>query len=245
MPMNPHLALALALSLAPLGCAEAVGAPHHAQGGHAAPGHDPPPPPSNPETHGTHGGQPLSSTPLMGPLPGLDKVCEVAQSPSGIGCEVTSIKLPSGAPFRAALVRAKDPRDPRYAPSGAFFLALGGDGGWYLVKKPIDQINGAAGKMYLPVVTVVDASAAMGRALFHLRDSVSSVCNLCEPPERDVLKPVKTTGVVIACGRIRGGAPACTNPLEVDAKATVKLGADGSITVAAPGDGAKVYSPSF
>jgi hypothetical protein len=240
MKTNPQLTLALALSLAPLGCAENVSAPvHHGGAGHSTPdGHAPSQP-------GGRAGQPLSSTPLVGPLPSLDKVCEVAQSPAGGGCEVTAIKLPPGAPFRAALIRAKDPRDPRYAPSGAFFVAVGGEGGWYLGQKPLDQVNGAAGKTYLPVVTVIDATAATGRALFHLRDSVSSVCNLCEPPERDVKKPVKTTGVVLVCGRARGGAIACTDPIEIDDKATVKLGADGSITVTAPGGGPKAYSPPF
>lgn len=228
-------AILAALALSSVACAETGPA---TPANHPVSSHDPPAGPA------PKAGEPLPATALSGPFPTLAKACEAA-APAGAPCSATPVALGPSAPFSAAILRAEDKRDPRYVASGAFFLALGRDGEWFVWKKPIDQINGAAGKTFLPVVTVAEASVAGAAALIHLRAAATSVCNLCEPPERDKHTPAAARDVVLACGKTSHGVPACTAPMDVDEKAKATLGADGTLTIAPPGGPPRVYRPAF
>lgn len=234
--------LVAALGAGAVACVEAgPGAPAN----HPSPAHGGAPAPAPV----TKAGEPLPASALSGPYPTLAKACEAAAGPAGAQpgapCGSTPIALGAGAPFSAALLRAEDKRDPRYAASGVFFLAVGKDGEWFVSKKPIDQINGAAGKTFLPVVSVAEVAAAAGAVMIHLRDTSTSVCNLCEPPERDKHAPAGTRGIVMACGKNPHGAPACTAAMDVDEKAKATLGTDGTLTIATPGGAPKIYRPAF
>jgi hypothetical protein len=178
----------------------------------------------------------LTATALSGPHATLEAACTAGLQAAGLPkpaapCRATPIALGAGATFGAALLRAEDTSDPRYAGSGAFFLAVGHEGAWFVVPKPLDQINGAAGHMYLPVVSAEAATLdGTARALIRLRDATSSVCNTCEGAARDVKTPVQAKLLLAVCGKDAAGKPACSAPVEAEdgAKATL---ANGMLTI--------------
>jgi hypothetical protein len=246
------LPLLAALAALSLGCAaEAAATPQPAHPGspaHAdAPGnpaadtsrpHLPPPPAV----------APLPTTALTGPYATTAVTCDTAVGLAGAPgpgapCTAKPLALGAGAPFAAALLRAEDKTDPRFAGSGVFFLAVGNDGAWFVVPRPLDQLNGAAGHTYLPVLSLTEATVAAGRMLFLLRDGTTSVCNGCAGPDHDKHTPVSTRSLVVACVRNGKGLPACSAPLLADEKAKVTFAADGTITIAAPGAPPKTYLP--
>lgn len=216
-------------ALSALGCA--AEAANTAPPSHTPPGHSPPDAPA---------ATPLPLTPLKGPFPTPEKACEAAGA--GAPCVVSSIPLAPGTPFSAALLRAEDKRDPRYAGSGTFLLSLGGGAAWFVTQKPLDQMSGAAGQTYLPVVQPAEAKALGDRVLFRFSDAVTSICNVCEGPERDKKKPVKTLGIVVVCARLGASTPLCSAALEIDEKAAATLGADGVLSITPPGGPTRRFS---
>jgi len=235
-------------SAAALGCA-----PELAASSPATPaGSSAPPPGGNTAPPGS--GTPPASVPklataaLSGPHATVEAACAAGLQAAGLPkpaspCRATPIALGAGAPFSAALLRAEDTTDPRYAGSGAFFLALGGEGAWFVAPRPLDQINGAAGHVYLPVISAEAASLDGAHALLRLRDATSSVCNACEGAAREAKTPAPTKMLVLACGKDRAGKPACTAALETDegAKATLR----GELLTIVSGPAPRRYEVAF
>ncbi|MFT3768522.1 MAG: hypothetical protein QM820_24005 [Minicystis sp.] len=240
------ICLVVAVVSSALGCAaEAVTAP------------PPAPLPNNgspgPAPTGSH--ERLSATALAGPYASAQAACEAAAQASGrpkpaAPCATTAITVTPAAPFSAVILRADDPSDPRFAGSGSFFLAVSHAGAWFVAPKPIDQINGAAGHMYLPEVTPLASTGVAAprggvRALIRLRDATSSVCNACEGPEREKRTPAQTRAIWIACGLGQAGKPACIAPIETDEKGSASLANDTLSITTAPGAAPKVYEIAF
>lgn len=230
--MSTKILTAAATALLALGCVEAGAAP-------------PPAPPKRAHDH-------LQAAALAGPYPTVDAACAAALKASGLParpCAATALAAVAGAPYGAALLRSEDPSDPRYAGSGAFFMALGAEGAWFVTPRPLDQQNGGAGHMYLPALTPASAKAVTtgGAALvlYRFTDATSSVCNACEGPEHDKRTPVQTEAVFLVCGRDRAGKPACTAPQKLDTKSALALAPDGTLSLGVPGAAAKEYEIVF
>ena len=105
----------------------------------------------------------------------------------------------------------------------------------------LDRINGAAGHLYLPVVSLIDASVVGPRVLLRLRDATSKVCNPCDGPDRDKKQPAPTRTLALVCGKDRAGRPACTAPMEVEENGKVTLSSEGIMAIAAPGTAPKLF----
>lgn len=189
---------------------------------------------------------------LAGPYPTLDAACAAAQaaiSAPARPCASTPITARS-EPFTAVLLRAPDTGDPRFAGSGAFFLALGDRDAWYLTPTPLARTNGAAGHTYLPVITPSAAithapRAGDSRLLLRLVETTTRVCNICEGPQRERRSPFRTQALVLVCARDEANRPACTEPIEVDEKARVTVAPDGTIIVQPPGEPAQRHEVDF
>ncbi|APR80967.1 Hypothetical protein A7982_06314 [Minicystis rosea] len=196
----------------------------------------------------------LAVTTFAGPHATLDAACEAAVQAAGrpkpsAPCVATTIAIAPPPPFSARILRAPDASDPRFAGSGTFLLALGNGGAWFVAPKPIDQINGGAGHMYLPEVTLREASGvALPRggvlALIGLHDVTSSVCTGCTGPDHDKRTPVETRSLWMVCGLDRAGKPACTAPISTGEKASASLTGD-TLSIHVPGAASKLYEVVF
>ena len=211
-------------------------------------------PAAHPVTPPPHGGAPpggavparekLAMKALTGPQRSPEAACAAASKANGLRsgqCTHSALSLPAGAPFGAALLTAADPSDPRFTGSGAWSLALGGDDAWFFLVPALDRINGAAGHLYLPVVSLIDASVVGPRVLLRLRDATSKVCNPCDGPDRDKKQPAPTRTLALVCGKDRAGRPACTAPMEVEENGKVTLSSEGIMAIAAPGTAPKLF----
>jgi hypothetical protein len=190
------------------------------------------------------GAAPLPATPLAGPYATIDAACAAALAASGTParpCVSKPLRL-NGAPVTAALLRAEDPSDPRFAGSGVFFFAYRSEGTWFVATKPLDRMNGAAGHTYLPEITFSGARSVAARVLLRFADVTSRVCNACERHTREL---VQTRAIVLVCGRDRANAIACTAPLEIDARARAELAPDGTLAITAPGAAPQRYDVIF
>lgn len=200
---------------------------------------------------------PLAAAPLLGPYPSRDDACRALVTSAGregwrsSTCSATPIEVGATSPLGAAVIMVRDAAaaDPRLVGSGSYFLGISASSAWFLTDKPLDQVNGAAGHTYLPVVageavSVVARKGGDARVLFRLRDATESVCNVCEGAEHEKRTPVETRRILLVCGRIASSKPECTPPLFVSAGAEVALTEDG-LTVTEPGKPRMVYAISF
>lgn len=200
---------------------------------------------------------PLAATPLLGPYPSRDGACRALVTSAAregwrsTTCAATPLAEVPGSPLGAAVLMVRDAAaaDPRLVGTGSFFLGISASSAWFLTEKAIDQVNGAAGHSYLPVVTaesavVVARHGGDARVLYQLRDATDSVCNVCEGAERDKRTPVAPRSVWMVCGRVGSSKPECTPPLFLSAGAQVAL-EDDTLTVTEPGKPRVVYAISF
>jgi hypothetical protein len=186
----------------------------------------------------------LAAAPLDGPYESRDAACaELGKRATGAfgwkatTCAEAAIEL-GGVSLGASVLRMEDtsPSDPRTRGSGAFFLGIRAGSGWFVVPAPLDVINGGAGHTFVPRVLPACAEAVLQpggelRALLRLVDTTDAICNVCEGPEREARRRVRTEHLVIACA-LAGSKPECTPPLHVEPATTVSLGADDVLTVA-------------
>jgi hypothetical protein len=200
---------------------------------------------------------PLTAAPLLGPYPSRDGACStlvtsaVHEGWKSSTCSITPIELATTSPLAAAIVVVKNGAvtDPRMAGAGAYFLGVSAGAAWFLTAKALDEMNGAAGHTYLPVVSLESAAivprrGADPRVLFRLRDVTESVCNVCEGAEHDKRTPVDARRIVVVCGRVGSGKPECTPPLSVSTAADVSLDED-TLTVSEPGKPRASYAITF
>jgi hypothetical protein len=196
----------------------------------------------------------LAAVPLDGPFASRDAVCAAlgkAASVARPSCRGAAITLGgAGAPFAEAellLVRDAGNPDPRLGDAGATHLAVRTAGGWFSTKDPIDQANAGAGRTFLPTLTPMDAEimlhpGAPARVLVRARDVTESVCNVCEPPDRDKRTPVRVRQRALVCSTV-AGRPVCTPAIELHEQAIAALSEADVLTftqIETTADGAKL-----
>jgi hypothetical protein len=136
----------------------------------------------------------------------------------------------------AALIRVEEvpPSDPRTAGSGAFYLALHAGSAWFVTTTPLDIVNGGAGHTFVPemypaTAEVVPRAGEAPRTLLRFVDATDAICNVCEGPDRRERTWARTVDLVVVCSV--EGAPACTDPLEVEVGSTVSWTAGDMLQV--------------